>query len=260
MPTDRGTPIALFLFPHQDDEFGVFYQIEQERRAGRRVVCIYVTDGSSTAAPRRRNAESLTVLQRLGVAPPDVLFIGQELGIADGRLHTHVGALAAWLDGFVAAHPKIVACYVPAWEGGHPDHDLLHAVTVLLPAMQGRLEMIRQFALYQGQGYSGPLFRVLSPLAGNGPVERLPVGWLDRLRYLRLFLSYPSQWRSWVGLFPFVCLYYLLDGAQQLQRVDSRRLAAPPHTGALYYERRAFLDWPTLRAAVDRLQTPLGKE
>jgi len=260
MRTDSGTPLALFLFPHQDDEFGVFYQIEQERRAGRRVICIYVTDGSMTADPLRRNAESLAVLQKLGVAAGNVLFIGQELGIADGRLHMHVEALSERLNTFIAARPEIVSCYVPAWEGGHPDHDLLHAITLLLPAMQGRADIIRQFALYQGEGYNGPMFRVLKPLTGNGPVELQPVRLLDRLRYLRLCLAYPSQWRSWVGLFPFVCLYYLFDGAQKLQRVDGKRLTGQPHTGALYYERRAFLDWPTLRAAVDRLQTPPGSK
>lgn len=260
MRTDRGTPLALFLFPHQDDEFGVFYQIEQERRAGRRVACIYVTDGSTTADPQRRNAESLAVLKKLGVAADSILFIGQELGIADGRLHTRVEALAGWLNAFIAAQPNLVACYVPAWEGGHPDHDLLHAVTLLLPAMQGRTGLIRQFSLYQGEGYNGPLFRVLAPLPGNGTVERQPVKWTDRLRYLRLCLAYPSQWRSWVGLFPFVCLYYLLDGAQKLQAVDSKRLASRPHAGSLYYERRAFLDWPTLHNAVLRLQTSPGPQ
>ena len=258
MHTDRGAPIALFLFPHQDDEFGVFYQIEQERRAGRRVVCIYVTDGSTTADPQSRNAESLAVLQKLGVAADSIVFIGQQLGIADGRLHSRVEALSEWLNDFIAAHPEIVSCYVPAWEGGHPDHDLLHAITLLLPAMHGRSEMIRQFSLYQGQGYTGALFRVLAPLPGNGPVERQPVRWRDRLRYLRLCLAYPSQWRSWVGLFPFVCLYYLRDGAQKLQGVDGQRLAVQPHTGPLYSERRSFLDWPTLRAAVERLQARPG--
>lgn len=258
MHTDSATPLALFLFPHQDDEFGVFYQIEQERRVGRRVMCIYVTDGSTTADPLRRNAESRAVLQRLGVAKDDIMFIGQELGIADGLLHTRVEALARWLDAFVASLPGIESCYVPAWEGGHPDHDLLHAITLHLPVMQSRLDIVRQFSLYQGEGYGGPLFRVLSPLHGNGAVERQPVGWLDRLRYLRFCLAYPSQWRSWVGLFPFVCWHYLFDGAQQLQRVDGKRLTTKPHTGSLYYERRAFLDWPTLRAAIDRVQSSLG--
>ncbi|WP_082591484.1 PIG-L deacetylase family protein [Duganella sp. Root198D2] len=254
MHIDRGAPIALFLFPHQDDEFGVFFQIEKERKLGRRICCVYVTDGSTTADPMCRNAESKAVLQQLGVDPADIWFTGQQLQIADGALHAHVERLAEWMDEFINSHPEIVSCYVPAWEGGHPDHDLLYAITVLLPALRDRLDMVRQFALYHGQECFGPFFRVLSPIPVNGPVERQAVGWRTRMRYVRLCLAYPSQWRSWVGLFPFVCLRYLYDGAQQLQRVDSSVLSTPPHSGSLYYERRAFLDWPTLSDAVKRVK------
>lgn len=253
MPTDTGAPLALFLFAHQDDEFGVFFQLEQERRAGRQVCCVYATDGAATADPERRNAESQAVLRRLGVAAEDILLTGQTLGIGDGFLHSRVEVLAQWLAAFFDAHPAIDACFVPAWEGGHPDHDLLHAVAVRLLAARHRLGMVRQYPLYHGKDCRGPLFRALSPLAENGPSERRAFGWKERLRYARLCLAYPSQWRSWIGLFPFVCWRYLRDGAQQLQRVDDTRLAQPPHAGHLYYERRGFLNWPTLRAALDRL-------
>lgn len=254
MPTDPSAPIALFLFAHQDDEFGVFAQLEWERLAGRRVCCVYATDGAATTDPDRRDAESRAVLRQLGVAADDILFIGRQLGIGDGRLHLQVDVLASWLDAFLDAHAAIEAIFVPAWEGGHPDHDLLHAVAVKLLEARDRLQMVRQYPLYHGRGYPGPLFRVLSPLPENGPVERRTIGWRGRLRYLRLCLAYPSQWRTWVGIFPLVCLRYLCGGAQQLQRVDSARLAELPHPGRLYYERRAFLDWPTLYAALNHKQ------
>lgn len=253
MPTDAGPPTVLFLFAHQDDEFGVFAQIEWERQAGRRVRCVYVTDGAATADSNRRDAESRAVLRRLGVADDDILLIGGELGIGDGCLHTRVDVLAGWLAAFFDAQPEVAACFVPAWEGGHPDHDLLHAVAVHLLGARNRLAMVWQYSLYHGRGCPGPFFLVHSPLPENGPVEQRAISWRDRLRYLRLCLSYPSQWRTWIGLFPFVCLRYLWNGTQQLQRVSSARLAEPPHAGTLYYERRAFLDWPTMHAAVGRL-------
>lgn len=254
MPTDTDAPVALFLFAHQDDEFGVFARIEYERRAGRRVCCVYVTDGAATADPERRDAESRAVLQQLGVGLQDILFVGRQLGIVDGKLHLHVGVLADWLHCFLNAHPTLETYFVPAWEGGHPDHDLLHAVAVELLAARGRLPGVWQYPLYNGRNCAGPLFRLQSPLPENGPVDRQAVGWHDRLRYVRLCLAYPSQWRTWIGLFPFVCLHYLGGGAQQLQRVDRARLAQPPHARPLYYERRAFLNWPTLRAALKSLR------
>lgn len=254
MLTDLKTPLAIFLFAHQDDEFGVFFQLEQELRAGRRVCCLFVTDGGTTADPARRDAESQAVLRRLGVATGDVLFLGRALGIQDGRLHLRADVLATWLGTFFDSRSTIESCFVPAWEGGHPDHDLLHAIAVLVLAARARLEMVRQYSLYNGKDRRGQLFRVLSPLDENGPVEHQRVGWRERLRYVHLCLGYPSQWRSWIGLFPLVCWYYLRNGAQQLQRVDKARLTAPPHARPLYYERRGFLDWPTLYTALDRLQ------
>ncbi len=253
MPTDAGAPVALFLFAHQDDEFGVFARIEQETRAGRSLRCIYVTDGAATAGPDRRDAESRAVLRQLGVAAQDILFVGRQLGIGDGQLHRNPRVLADWLDAFLDANPTLDSFFVPAWEGGHPDHDLLHAIAVDRLAARGRLAGVWQYPLYNGRNCRGPLFRLQSPLPENGTVVRQAIGWRDRLRYVRLCLAYPSQWRTWIGLFPFVCLHYLGGGAQQLQRVDPARLEQPPHARPLYYERRAFLDWPTLRAALASL-------
>lgn len=251
MLTDNCAPIALFLFAHQDDEFGVFARIELERLAGRRIFCVYVTDGAATADPDHRDAESRAVLRRLGIPANDILFIGRQLAIEDGLLHLSVDVLADWLNAFLSAHPAIEACFVPAWEGGHPDHDVLHAVAVRLLAARDSLAMVRQYSLYNGRGCPWLLFRVMSPLPENGPVEKRAIAWRDRLRYIRLCLGYPSQWRTWVGLFPLVCLHYLFSSAEQLQRVNSARLSMPPHLGRLYYESRAFLDWPTMNAVLN---------
>jgi hypothetical protein len=91
---------------------------------------------------------------------------------------------------------------------------------------------------------------VLAPLPENGAVTTSPIGWRARWRYLRHCLSYPSQRGSWIGLFPFVLLHYLLHGVQSLQPVAPQRLAERPHPGALYYEKRQFYSWPAMTAAL----------
>jgi len=66
-------PSALFLFAHQDDEFGVFQKIMDEQRQGRHVYCAYLTDGAFAGqSSLRRNRESLTVLTKLGVQEEDI--------------------------------------------------------------------------------------------------------------------------------------------------------------------------------------------
>ena len=244
-------PVALFLFAHQDDEFGVFERIATLRRQGVRVACAYLTDGQTAkSSAAQRNAESLAVLAQLGVAPGDVSFAGQQLGIGDARLPLHLQEAGRWIGQWIDGFCPIEAIHVTAWEGGHHDHDALHALAVTVAAERGLLGRTWQFPLYQAKGLPGPLFRVLAPLPENGPAVATAIPWSCRLRHLRACLSYPSQRNTWIGLFPFVLLHYLLRGIEQLQPVAPRRLLEPPHAGALYYEKRKFFTWEQMKQAL----------
>jgi LmbE family N-acetylglucosaminyl deacetylase len=257
MPTEarRAANCALFLFCHQDDEFGVYQQILLERSRGRRILCAYLTSGTVAGGdPARRDAESLAVLNGLGVAREDVQFVGSLLAIADGRLLDHLPLAAEWLRARLSSLEGEVAIYVPAWEGGHPDHDALHFLCIEACAELGMLPQVRQFPLYNAMHCPWKLFRVASPLAQNGPVESSPIPWVNRIRFLRCSLGYPSQWRSWLGLFPFYALHLLICGTQELQQVSRERVHQPPHGGPLYYERRRFSSWAQLRAKTQAWQ------
>ena len=65
---------VLFVFAHQDDEVGAVSRIAFEVRAGHRVWCAFLTDGAKKVRPGVRDAESLRVLRRLGVAGDRVAF------------------------------------------------------------------------------------------------------------------------------------------------------------------------------------------
>ncbi|MGH8853305.1 MAG: PIG-L deacetylase family protein [Telluria sp.] len=254
MRTDSGPgspAAALFLFAHQDDEFGVYQRILDCRRRGLRVVCAYLTDGrTASASAEQRNRESLAVLARLDVAPDDVHFAGAELGIGDARLPERLADAAAWIGRWLDRYALIDTLHVTAWEGGHHDHDALHAMAVTLAEQRGLLGRTLQFPLYQANGLPGPLFRVLAPLPENGRTVATLLPWRARLRHLRACLSYPSQRITWIGLFPFVLLHYLLRGVEQLQPVAPQRLHERPHAGPLYYEKRRFYTWPQMQEAL----------
>ena len=128
---------------------------------------------------------------------------------------------------------------------------LVHAIAVRQFEVMGDVKKVRQFPLYNGRNCRGPFFRVLDPLPENGPATRRRILPRDRVRYLGFCLRYPSQWKTWIGLFPFIVLHYLCDPVQVLQPVDPARLRERPHDGLLYYERRGFLDWGTLQMAID---------
>jgi LmbE family N-acetylglucosaminyl deacetylase len=235
---------ALFLFAHQDDEFGVFQRIEECRHLGLRVACAYLTSGATASASAgTRNAESLAVLEKLGVAREDVVFAGQLLEIGDACLPLHLEQAHAWLRGWVAGFACVESLHAPAWEGGHHDHDALHALAVTVAQERQLLPSTYQFSLYQAAGLPGPLFRVLAPLPQNGTSTHRKIDWRARRRYLGYCRSYPSQRGSWIGLFPCVLWHYLVRGTQALQPVSPARLAERPHPGPLYYEKRRFFSW-----------------
>lgn len=246
MLTERA---ALFLFAHQDDEFGVYQRISDCKRAGLRVLCAYFTDGATRGVTaEERNAESLKVLAQLGVARGDVHFPGAALGIGDAMLPQKMEAAAGWLAHWLQSVPAIDSIHVTAWEGGHHDHDALHAIAVSLAHRMGLLQKTWQYSLYNGKACPGPLFRTLSPIPENGPVTATPLR--QRVRDLRFCLSYPSQRGTWIGLFPFVLLHYLFKGVQSLQPVSLQRTTQRPHEGPLYYEKRQFFTWPQMQQAI----------
>jgi len=253
MPTKDGKagPVAVFLFAHQDDEFGVFQQILAERRLGRRVVCAYLTSGVPAGSdPAQRDRESLSVLGRLGVPATDVRFAGAQIGIADGKLSDALQPAFAWTRSWLASFASIGSVYMPAWEGGHPDHDSLHAFAVQLCTELGIATRARQFALYNAFRCPRPFFRLLAPLRENGPVQASRIPWRHRVRFLKYALTYPSQRNSWIGLFPFLVLHYMTSGTQALQPVSRQRILERPHAGPLYYEHRRFSTWTALHSAV----------
>lgn len=231
----------LFLFAHQDDEYGVFPLLDQLAARGERVEAVYLTSGTLDGRrSERRNRESVEVLARFGITADHIHFTGADANFPDGRLYQHVedgaGATMALL-GNTGAPSRIFA---PAWEGGHQDHDAAHIIACYLAGKFACLDASRQFPLYHGQGLPGILWHTFTPLPDNGAVESFPINWPQRFRYLRYGLRYRSQWSTWVGLYPMYALYLLTRGRQYLQPLNLARLRQRPHAGVCLYERRGF--------------------
>ncbi|MFZ1962205.1 MAG: PIG-L family deacetylase [Roseiarcus sp.] len=257
---------AIFLLAHPDDEFGVFFAIEQSVRQGAEVLCLYFTDGAFRGQrSNRREAESRHVLRRLGVQQENVHFIGGRAGFRDGELHGRLDdalmAVAAILD----PYPHIDAICMHAWEGGHQDHDAVHLIAAVYAARRGLLGVCRQFMLYRATDTMLKM-ALCAPLAENGTVRSEPIPWASRFRYLGLCLNYRSQWKTFSVLLPMLALSYAVKGRQETQSLSLLRLSARPHPGPLLYERRGRATYDRFRAAADQFlrsripATPMEKE
>lgn len=247
MRSDTSAGPLLAVFAHPDDEFAVFPWLESALASGREVVAVWLTDGGWGGQDvARRRGESVSVLSALGMDPAHMHFFGEEWAIADGelhlRLHEVVPRLLERLGQTVGGE-----VLMPAWEGGHHDHDASHLCGIALARARGAA--MWQYSLYHGEGLSGPWFKVLSPLSANGACEVLPTRFGARLGHAARCLRYRSQWKSFVGLLPFYLWRMRRADAFWRQPVDVARTAQRPHAGAMLYERRGGPQWADFAAA-----------
>ena len=234
----------LFIFSHQDDEFGVFGEISKLINNNQEVNVVYLTSGNPKGDENKvRNAESLKVLGTLGVAKSNIYFLGQKLRIPDGCLPDFIDSAYVGVAELIHGIGVSTALYVPAWEGGHQDHDAAHLVGVVLAERHKLVENIYQFPMYRANEKGVPFFKLFSPLVKNGKVFRDPYTWRYRFKFIIAFLTYRSQTKTLVGLFPFYLYYQLVIGYQILQTASSDRVYEKPHLGMLLYEKRKTYRW-----------------
>jgi LmbE family N-acetylglucosaminyl deacetylase len=231
---------ALFVFAHQDDEYGSAPWLAEEVDLGHSVYCIYLTDGASRTDSSVRDAESIDVLGSLGVKREAVHFLGApnarvpDLALAS-RSETAWAMLENWLES-QGIHPDRL--YAPAYEGGHPDHDAAHVITALVAAKREILDCFWHFPLYNAYRCPKPLFRSLVPLVKKGAeVRKARLRLSERWKLAMLCWRYRSQRRTWIGLFPEAFLRRVVLGGDSVARFDYENLFVRPHPGELLYER-----------------------
>jgi LmbE family N-acetylglucosaminyl deacetylase len=244
---------VVFFFAHQDDEYGVFGRLGELISEGIDVWCIYLTDGASRTRSELRNSESLRVLESFGVTSDRVVFAGQALGVGDGKLISFLNTVEEWTTSFLNEIGPFKEIYVPAWEGGHPDHDLTNAILRRVIRVMGLSTKCFQFPLYHSAGNKNLLFHAMECLPSNGPVIQKRILLKKRLRYFLLIRHYRSQWRTWIGLFIPVFFSIVIKGDQQLQEVAIDSPLTKPHPGRLFYEIRGWAQFGEVQHAVAEL-------
>jgi LmbE family N-acetylglucosaminyl deacetylase len=218
----------LLLIPHPDDEVvGMAATIAAARDAGDTFFGLYLTDGipapeqlwrrerrHRAARAERRCAEARAAAQILGIEP--VAFCGWP----SRSLKAHLGEAAARIAALLSDR-AIAALWVPAWEGGHQDHDAAN----FLAARTAGGRPITEFAEYNRGGGGVRWNRFVQP---NGSEIELNLSPAQRAAKRSLLALYGSERAN-------------LSGARL--KVESRRplpaydYARRPHEGALLRER-----------------------
>ncbi|MET0271859.1 MAG: PIG-L family deacetylase [Phenylobacterium sp.] len=224
---------VVFVLAHFDDEYCALPLIREARAAGEACRFLYVADYRSAAHAARRLRETRRFLASLGLDPACAIHAGAASGVFDGSvidgLATALAALRGVLDG------PVTRLVVPAWEGGHPDHDACAVLAVVLAREMGG-PPIRQFGLYTGRRFPRPFYRACWPIPENGPATPTPMRLADWLRWMAAVRFFPSQAWNWLGLWPAMFLTFAQRGGFASQALAPERVRERPHAGRLHYE------------------------
>lgn len=242
---------VLYLFAHFDDEYAALPLLSRRARAGVDQRLLYLADYASPGLAERRFAETRRLLERIGVPSDAARHAGRGAGMRDGGLHRALAIAETVLGEAAAGLDEVERLVVPAWEGGHPDHDCLAYLAVRFSEATGGAP-IDQVSLYHGRGLPGRLFRGGSPLPENGPVERIPMSPREWASYAGAVSCFPSQWRTWAGLWPAMFATFAVSG-YRYQQLTPGRVRERPHAGALLYERMYKVAYEEVREALDSL-------
>lgn len=243
---------VVYILAHLDDEYCALPLIWQAAREGLAQRFIYLADYRDPALGQRRLAETCSFLARQGIASAAVVPLGLGTGVYDQSLHRGVDLLFPQLVRTLADIGPVTRLVVPAWEGGHMDHDACAFMAVRLAERLGGPE-IRQFTLYNGPGLPGPLLRGGAPLKENGPRRPIRLTPLQWLRWMAGVRAFPSQLYAWSGIWPAM-FAGLLGRGFAWQTLAPERVAVPPHAGPLFYERMFKTPYEEVRAALDSAQ------
>lgn len=230
----------LYLLAHQDDEFGVFIDISKQIK-NNNVYIFYLTSGYTKKISKykltKRDKESLKVLNKLGVKKKNIIFLGKKLNIRSNKLYLKLSEVYNEIILFtklIKPHKLITH----SWEGGHEDHDACNLIARKIGIKYSNIFKFKEFSLYNAYKCKLLYFKVFNPIKKKGEYSK--ANFLMRLLYIRLLFSYTSQFKIWIGLYPFIIMHYLFLGYNFLQPLNKSKKILRPHQGKLLYEIRNF--------------------
>lgn len=218
----------LLLIPHPDDEVvGMAATIASAREAGGTFFALYLTDGipapeqlwrrerqRRAAWVERRRAEAQATAKALGIEP--VGFCGWP----SRSLKAHLGEAATRISALLSER-AIDAVWVPAWEGGHQDHDAAN----FLAARTAGGRTVTEFAEYNRGAGALRRNRFAQP---NGTETELRLSAAQQATKRRLLALYGSERANLAGA------RLEVETRRPLSAYD---YASRPHEGPLLRER-----------------------
>ena len=242
MVSPMATPIPaarvqFFLLAHHDDEVFCAGHLRRALAAGGQVRLLWATAGGLAPA-RRRVAEGARALAALGLPASAAV----DLHLRDQHAVEHVAVIVRELgrtidDGCRDADPgRDTAVYVPAYEGGHPDHDAVNLAAALAAAARPGLQVV-EFPLYRRGRFGMAVQQPWAPASASGEgCVVLPLS--DEDLTLRRALARANASQLAPSLLPLLAVarWAGRGRAEPARPLPAHDYARPPHPGRLLYE------------------------
>jgi LmbE family N-acetylglucosaminyl deacetylase len=218
----------LVLVAHPDDEVvATAAAISRAKAQGAAIFALYLTDGClsrDTMWPWRRKEHAKGVALRRAEAEKAAALLGiAPVGWATRSarsLWRELAAVHAEIQAAVAQH-KPDQIWIPAYEGGNPDHDGLNALGQLFT---GRLSVL-EFAEYNFFGAKTGAQTFPYP---NGAETIIALADAERARKRELLKLYASEQNN---------LFFVGVEHESFRPLSPYDYSRPPHPGTLWYAR-----------------------
>ncbi len=242
MVSPMATPkLQVFLLAHHDDEVFCAGHLRRALAAGGRVRLLWATAGGLAPA-RRRVAEGARALAALGLPASTAV----DLHLRDLHAVEHVAVIARELGRTIddacrdaddpGRHTGDTVVYVPAYEGGHPDHDAVNLAAALAAAARPGLQVV-EFPLYRRGRFGIAVQQPCAPASASGEgCVVLPLSHEDLT--LRRALARANASQLAPSLLPLLALarWAGRGRAEPARPLPAHDYARPPHPGRLLYE------------------------
>ena len=188
----------------------------------------------------QRDLESISVLKKLGISRKNIFFLGRKLSINNNQLYNNLHKAFRELVGKIKKIKGTKIAYTHSLEGGHEDHDACYYLIKVANYKYKFFQSCFQFSVYNGKNLPYIFFRVFSPIKENGKIHQLRYKFIDRFKFIYFLFFYKSQFKIWIGLYPFIIFKYLFYKCDAIQEIKFDNRTRKPHKGKLLYEKRKF--------------------
>lgn len=235
--------VAIF-FAHMDDEVFLIPTINRLNAENKKIYCYFLTKSegrNDRYSQEIRESESIKFLSRL--APnAEVNFLGKILDVKDLELHLNLEKIYDYLLSALAKDVQMII--TPHFEGGHIDHD---SASILGRKISEKLLLDHfTFALYKAKFKRFKFFEVAKIKKDEQSSFKLKVDISSYIYYLLIPFIYKSQWRTWLGIYPFLVTRIIFRRDYKIFNAASLDYENPPNSGNLLYSRRndgTYQDW-----------------